>query len=118
MNVRVQHIPTEQEEQIAFVGYLNARNIPFFHVPNSTWTKSWNQKRINHAMGVQPGVPDLFVFVNGSPIAIEMKRIKGATTSLAQKIWLEILNKSSVEARVCKGCEEAIAFVEEVQRRG
>lgn len=51
--------PTEQQEQIVLIQYLNLKGIPHFRVPNETYTKSWNQKRLNKALGVKAGVPDL-----------------------------------------------------------
>lgn len=107
-------IPLEQEEQIALVEYLNLKNIPHFRVPNETYTKSWNQKRLNKVLGVQPGVPDLFVIFNNQMKAVELKRKKGGVTSEAQKEWIKKLNEAGVPAQVCKGCDEAIKFIEGV----
>lgn len=108
-------IPTEKQEQVMFINYLKLKNIAFFHVPNSTYTKSWNQKRQNVMLGVQAGVPDLFVCLPGLLVAIEMKRVKGGVVSLHQKKWLGILNDSGVVCTVAKGAEEAIEFIEGLQ---
>jgi hypothetical protein len=105
-------VPTEHEEQIALVQYLTLKSIPHFRVPNETYTTSWNQKRLNKALGVQPGIPDLFVVVNNKLMAIELKRVKGGTTSEPQKMWVKILNEAGVPAKVCRGCDEAIQFIE------
>lgn len=107
-------IPTEEQEQMAFVQWLALKHIDHFRVPNETFTKSWNQKRKNKALGVSSGVPDLFVILPkpyNRLVAIEMKRIKGGVTSESQKIWLHKLNAARVEAVVCKGCDEAIEFI-------
>ena len=56
-------IPTEEQEQMAFVQWLTLNNIDHFRVPNETFTRSWNQKRKNKALGVSSGVPDLFVIL-------------------------------------------------------
>lgn len=106
---------TEYEEQVAFVQYLSLNHLPYFHVPNSTWTNSMNQKRRNLVLGVKPGVPDLFVIVNGQLVAIEMKRTKGGVTSLYQKEWLDLLNSIGVKAVVTRGCDEAIKFIESLK---
>ena len=58
-------------------------------------------------------MPDLFVCVAGKLVAVEMKRTKGGVVSESQKKWLEILNAHGIEARVCKGAEEAIDFINE-----
>jgi len=105
-------VPTEQQEQIALVQYLTIRGIPHFRVPNETYTKSWNQKRLNKALGVKSGVPDLFVIYKNRMKAVELKRKKGGVTSDAQKEWIGILNEAGIPAKVCKGSDEAIAFIE------
>jgi len=65
---------TEDEEQAAVIRWLNAKGYHFWHTPNSTYTKSWAQKNKNTRLGVQAGIPDIFVLANGKRIAIEMKR--------------------------------------------
>ena len=107
-------IPTEKAEQIHFVRYLRLKNIDHFHVPNSTWTKSIKQKVSNKAMGVSPGVPDLFLIVKDKLYAIEMKRQKGGQLRDSQKRWIKKLNEANVKTVVCNGCEEAIKFVESI----
>lgn len=115
INVKV--IPTEQEEQIAFVEYLQRKGIKHFHVPNSTYTTSWNQKRNNKAMGVQSGIPDLFVVVDDQLLAIEMKRAERGRSrvSVTQKEWITILQRCGIPAKVCFGAQDAIRFVEGAQ---
>lgn len=105
-------IPTEADEQKTLVHYLTLRNIPHFRVPNETYTTSWKQKMNNKLLGVSRGVPDIFIIVGGRLVAIEMKRIKGGVVSKEQQGWIDELNNAGVEAVVCKGAEEAIAFVE------
>lgn len=105
-------VPTEEVEQRTVVQYCRLKNLPYFRVPSETFTSSWNQKRKNKELGVVRGVPDLFVITNGILIAIEMKRIKGSTTSPQQKEWIQRLNDVGVPAKVCKGADEAIKFIE------
>jgi hypothetical protein len=106
-------VPTEAQEQMAFVQYLRARHIKHFRVPSETYTKSWAQKAKNKALGVVRGVPDLFILTPTGLIAIEMKRVKGGTTSPEQKEWIAGLNEAGTPAYVAKGAEEAIAIVEQ-----
>lgn len=106
-------IPTEDAEQAAFVQWLRLKRLPHFHVPNSTYTKSWKQKAKNKALGVVPGVPDIFVVVGGKLVAVEMKRTKGGVVSASQIEWLKTLESAGVAGRVCKGADEAIKFIEE-----
>lgn len=129
--------PTEDQEQEAFVQWLRLKGYPHFRVPNETYTKSFKQKAKNKALGVSPGVPDLFVvipdqhFVYGDNIksnnpavetneyrhrlvAIEMKRKKGGVTSANQEQWIKTLNEAGVQTVVCKGCNAAIEFIESI----
>lgn len=109
--------PTEYDEQVALIDWLELLGLRFSAVPNSTYTTSWNQKRRNHSMGVRAGVPDLFVLIppnrskdnRGHLVWIELKRVKGGVVSPEQKEWIESLNKvgGSVEAAVAKGSTEA-----------
>lgn len=105
-------MPTEDEEHTTFVSYLRLKGYPHFHVPNSTYTKSFSQKRKNSRLGVSPGVPDLFVVVGNGLCAVEMKRSKGGVVSSYQKKWIDTLNECGVETAVCHGAKEAIAFIE------
>jgi hypothetical protein len=129
-------IPTEDAEQMAFVEWLNLKGLKHFHPPQETWTKSIKQKMRNKMMGVVPGVLDLFIVIPNKSesindydvirnstamvldifeyrvVAIEMKRAKGGVVSEAQKSWIETLNAAGIESVVCRGAEEAIAFIE------
>lgn len=119
---------TEEQEQIAFVKWLVTNKIPHFHCPNEIGgqTRSLKVRAVKmKRMGVSRGVPDLFVFipikgVTGrvdayQPLAIEMKRQKGSTTSPEQKEWLKVLELAGIPCAVCKGAEKAIEFVQSIQ---
>lgn len=108
--------PTEEQEQRWFVTWLRVKGLKHWRTPNETYTTSYRQKAKNKALGVQAGIPDLFVIVGDRLIAVEMKRRKGGSLTTTQKHWLQDLNDVGVEARMCRGFEEAKAFVEEVQR--
>lgn len=113
-------IPTEASEQMAFVQWLRLKGLRFWRTPNETYTKSWHQKALNKALGVQAGIPDLFVVLpppQGRIIAVEMKRTKGGVTSVAQKEWLTNLADAGIASTVARGADEAIAFVENELRR-
>lgn len=106
-------VPSEYEEQCAFVEYLELKKLKFTAIPNSTYTKSFNQKRRNKCSGLRPGLPDLLVVLPEQLLFIEMKRTKGGRLSLHQKGWIEALNKiNNVEAIICKGAGEAIDAIE------
>ena len=107
-------VPTEDMEQCVFVDWLRLNHIAHFRVPNETYTKSFKQKAKNKALGVVPGVPDLFIALPSvGLLAIEMKRTKLSVTSQAQKDWQVLLNQCpGTQAFICKGADEAIKIVE------
>lgn len=111
-------IPTEDEEQIAFVEWLELVGLRFAHIANSTYTKYMSVKMRNHRLGVRPGVPDMFVLIpphratdkQGHLVWIEMKRTKGGVVSPEQREWIAALNglqSPHIEASVCKGWQAA-----------
>lgn len=102
----------EDQEQQLLVQYCELKGYKFTSIPNSTYTKSWSQKRKNTLMGLRAGFPDMVVIAHGQLYAIELKRKKNSSTSQAQRDWVVALNEAGVQARVCKGHEEAIAFLE------
>lgn len=100
-------IPTEEAEQIAVVQYLELLGAKYSSIPNSTYTKSWSQKRKNTATGLRAGFPDLVVILNNKFFTIEMKRLKRGVVSAEQKSWHEALNAAGVPSYVCCGFEQA-----------
>lgn len=106
-------VPTEYQEQLVLVEWLEFYNFKFTAIPNSTYTPSMKQKVMNRRMGLRPGLPDLLIVVGGHLLFIELKRTKGSVTSSEQKAWIEALNKvDNVQAFIAYGAEEAIAIVE------
>ncbi len=111
---------SEYEECVALVEYLNIlkrqrKIITYTHIPNETFTVSWNQKRKNKAMGVSSGFPDYVILGQKIIVFLEMKREKGGTTSSQQKLWIEDLSRySNASARVCSGFREAEGYLKSV----
>lgn len=110
-----EYIRTESEEQAVVVQWLDLKGLLFSALTQSTYTQSWNQKRINKITGLRRGVPDMVVVVpNKTLLFIELKRSVKSKTSVSkeQKIWIDELSSiNGVEARVCYGASEAIEFV-------
>ncbi len=115
-------VPLEDDEQIAFVQWLELVGLRFSSVPNSTFTSSWRQKSKNYYTGLRAGFPDLVVLIPparakdglGHFLCMEMKRRQGGTVSAVQKEWIAAINglsSAGVEAVVCKGAQEAIDHV-------
>lgn len=108
--------PSEYDECKAFVEYLDIQQrmgkvLLYTHIPNETFTKSWMVKAKNRIMGVRKGFPDYVVITYKNAYFIEMKRIKDSQTSPEQKEWITWLNKMGLNAKVCKGADEAIEFI-------
>jgi len=115
---------TEYDECVAFAEWCNIKRIKFSHIPNETYTKSWNQKRRNKRQGVSRGFPDYCIIVNGTMLFIEMKRpkkrLKNGTFSASnskvspeQETWLDEINtvEGNIHGCVCYGCDEAVEVV-------
>lgn len=114
--------PLEREEQATFVQWLELQGLLFSSTAQSTYTTSWNQKRLNHATGLRKGVPDMLVIVpkdkskdgNGYCLFIELKRLQGGVVSKEQKHWHDSINALETpytQAYVAKGANEAINIV-------
>lgn len=115
-------IPLEDDEQANFVDWLEMCGLRFTSVPNSTYTKYMSQKLKNRRLGLRAGFPDLVVLIpparskdgKGHLLTPELKRRKGGVVSPDQRAWIDALNdldSVNIEARVCKGYEEAKQFV-------
>lgn len=105
--------PTEYDECLALVHYLELRGFLFTHIPAETFTRSWGIKMKNKRMGVRSGFPDYVAIVKGRLFFIEMKRKKGSKVSPEQRQWIEELNKvPNVVAAICRGADEAIELIE------
>ena len=112
--------PTEYDEQCAFVDWMEIKGLRFTAIPNATYTESWTQKAKNKRMGLRPGLPDLLVVVpaeksntgGAALLFVEMKRQKGGKVEDSQEAWLATLNQvKNVEGKICRGFDEATAFV-------
>ena len=123
---KVTNVPLEEDEQRAFVTWCHLNGIYVHHSGNEIGgsiramkTRAIKMKQ----MGTSKGFPDLLAFIPITGVddeidayqmlAIEMKRLKGSTTTREQKEWGEILEKAGIPFRVCKGAEKAIEFVNE-----
>lgn len=107
-------IPSEDEEQIVLVEYLELRGLKFTAIPNHTYNPHKSQQRKNYQLGLRKGLCDmLIVLPNVGLLFIEMKRTKNSTTSPEQKAWIKALNECpGTSAHECKGAVAAIAIVE------
>lgn len=119
-------VPLEDDECIVFVDWLKANKIPHAHLANESRSSSKNAV-IRGAklkkMGQSKGVWDyeIYVPIKGvtghvdcyQQLKIEMKRRKGGTVSPEQKQWGKIYELAGIPCKICKGADQAIAFVNE-----
>ena len=120
-------IPFEDDEAVAFADWLRAQRIPHTHVANeiggSTKTAKLRALKAKR-MGQTAGVWDYEIFIpiydmDGEigayqEVRVELKRIKGSTTSSAQREWGKVYEMAGIPCAVCKGAEKAIEFVNNV----
>lgn len=111
-------VPKESDEGETFVAYLRVRGIKFTHIPNETGGTPEAKRRAIRMkrQGTSKGFVDYIVALPGIGVAaVELKRLKGSSTSVEQVEWIETLNACpGTEARICKGASAAIAFIEEL----
>lgn len=111
-------VPTEDEEQMALVDWLELVGLRFAHIPQSTFTRHMGVKMRNKRLGVRAGVPDMMILIpphrskdgEGHLLWIEMKRRKGGVVSTEQREWLTafmMLESVNIDAMVAKGWDEA-----------
>lgn len=98
-------IPTEHQEQVNFVNWMeyNHPEHRLFAIPNGEKRSISVAKRLK-AEGVRKGVPDLMI--PSLHLFIEMKKIKGSSTSKEQKEWIKHLIECGYTAVICKGADE------------
>lgn len=108
---------SEYVEAVQLASYLlllqrQGRIILYSHIPHETYTNSWAAKRRNSNTGVRSGVPDYIVITADKVIFIELKRVKGGIVSEEQKRWILSLRGKKTEASVCKGFDDAKAYID------
>lgn len=120
----VNNTPLERHEQASFVDWLELQGLLFSATAQSTYTTSWNQKRLNHATGLRKGVPDMLVIIpkdkskdgEGYCLFIELKRQNKSLSRVSkeQKEWIDNLANigGGVTAEVCYGSDSAIRLVQ------
>lgn len=110
----------EAEEQKVVVEWLRARGYERFTHPANETKRSWFVAKKLKAMGQQPGVLDLFIWMRpplhpeAGGVAIEMKAPGEtmAAVSEAQEQWIRDLRALGWKVRVFFSAREAIAWLE------
>lgn len=108
------NIPLEKDEQKRLCKWLKENKIG--HFATGLGVKLGLDVKYVASLksqGHYSGIPDLVVLLgNGKICFIELKRQKGGVVSEEQKKWIDYLNNNGYPAKVCKGCDEAIKFIE------
>jgi len=110
-------IPTEHDEQSALFQWaaMKPELKTMFAIPNAA-KRSFRLAAMMKAEGLKSGVPDILLPLarNGyHGLFIEMKRVKGSTTSKSQLAWLQALTSADYKAVICKGFDEARETIED-----
>lgn len=116
---------SEDEEQILLFSWADYMLGTYpelallFHIPNGGSRSRAEAGRFK-AMGVKPGVPDLFLPVprgGYSGLFIELKREHGGALSDVQRDWLDDLTARGFRAVMCHGWEAARDVLVDYLRR-
>lgn len=114
---KITDVPLEKEEQQNFCKWLRENKIG--HFANGLGVKlDFDVRYLTslRSQGHYKGLPDMTILLgNGKICYVEMKRQKGGKVSIEQKKWLDYLNNNGYPAKVCKGCDEAIEFIESLR---
>ena len=111
-------IPTEHEEQCAFVAWFRLQfpKVAILAIPNgahlagSLRVRQAKMARMK-AEGLLPGVPDLFI--PAWRLWIEMKRQKASVVSPEQRDMIDYLSANGYRVAVARGFDEARRAVED-----
>lgn len=105
-------IPSEHDEQVAFVEWLEVNRYKFSAIPNSGARDMRYAVALKRA-GLRSGLPDLLIIVKNQLVWIEMKKSiyknrKNGGLSESQIEWHKALNEcANTQVFVCYGDLEA-----------
>jgi hypothetical protein len=116
---KVQSVPSEHQEQAVFVALVRLHYPEYSELLMAIPNGGLRNKRVAaklKAEGVLPGAPDLFLartLKGCGGLFIEMKRIKGSSTSQVQKDLHINLRGQGYRVEVAKGATAAMEIFEE-----
>ena len=112
-------IPTETQEQEAFVKWLDLKKIRYFAPPSSFFShgkkdnRFWGMIASMKKLGWSKGFPDLAIFLPGEVIFIEMKIRSGGKVSPEQEEWHKALGILDHTVYVARGFDDAVQCIEQ-----
>lgn len=110
-------VPLEFQEQCNLIKWCHAHKdkrlrLIYSHTNGARMARGVANKL--KASGAKAGIPDLFLPIpigDYHGLYIELKRIKGSTTSPIQKRWLALLLEQGYQAVVCFGAKDAQVII-------
>lgn len=109
---------SEHDIQVKVCKYLTAKGFKYWAVPNGFVHNGANKmatvRYINYmkAEGVRNGVFDITILLGNGEIAfLELKTVKGRASDEQLK-WKEYFDENGYKNAICKGYDEAVAFIE------
>jgi hypothetical protein len=100
----------------AIAAHLRLRLAPpwmFWSTPNQRGTRKGWEQAILAALGVRPGIPDLFVAGEGRVIGVEVKASKGSL-SPAQRDTIAALAAAGIPTVIVRSVDEAEAVLRQM----
>ena len=113
-------IPSEHDEQVSFVEWLEVNRFVFTSIPNAA-KRDYKFINILKAEGLHQGLPDLLIIVKNQLVWIEMKKSiyknrKNGGLSESQMFWRDALNKcANTQVFVCYGDLEAREVIRNIK---
>ncbi len=104
----------EQEDHKAVVNHLRVRaydDVLWWHTPNGERRDARTGAKLK-AMGVRPGIPDIFFYRQAELLFVEQK-VLGGRLSKAQKAMTGLLSELGATGIVSNSLNETLAFCEE-----
>jgi len=114
----------EDLEQYNLVKWLEINKYKFTAIPNSTYTKSWKQKKKNYDLWLRPWMSDLIIILKRKNILfLEMKKQKwirwwlnGSKVSENQIKWQKSINECIwVQYEIAHWYKEAIDIIKKIE---
>lgn len=124
-------VPLEADEGKTLVAWLRVQGLRFTHTPNETGHDPAARRRAIRMkqQGTSAGFPDYTIFIpaersklnRGLVLFVELKRIRGSTTSAQQREWIESiqqLGSNDVDGYVARGAQAAIDYIGQYVKPG
>ena len=115
---------SEHDIQVKVCKYLTSKGLKYWAVPNGfVHNGADKQATIRYigymkAEGVRNGVFDMTILLGKGDIAfLELKTLKGRPSE-EQLNWKEYFDKNNYKNAICKGYDEAVAFIDSLLKEG